>query len=290
MVLWRTNLDIHICNLPEFRGFDKLLKLVRKGEKEPTDLKVVYQLALDVDDKETENKTGKQCFTSAFSIEVETRSEELYKLIHPRLNASMAMHAMRVRNMNGFELYRLTSQKLDLVNNLLHWALKDDLRAFGYERAKNLGEVKNIVFRLEHFRLDYEDKLCSEIPDDELRFIIWRVMDDQTNRDAIAAGHDPIETKYATVVDLILGNVKLAEDREILMSRRRKLDKGGDVEMPQMYALATDTSSGEEAPQTPDEDLQCYGEDDWWSYMLNAFKGKGKKGGTKGLAEGIKRV
>ena len=122
MILWRTNHDIHICNLHELRGFDKLIKLVRKGEKELTDLKIVYQLALDVDDKEKENKTGKQLFTSAFSIEVETRSEELYKFIHPRLNASLAMHAVRVRNMNGFELCRLTSQKLDPVNHLLPWA------------------------------------------------------------------------------------------------------------------------------------------------------------------------
>ena len=102
-------------------------------------MQIVDQLALDVDDKEEKDKTGNKYLTSAFSAEVVHRADELYRFIYPRLNAALAMNAMRIRDLNRFELYRFTSQNMDPINKSLPWALKDDWRACGMSARRTWG-------------------------------------------------------------------------------------------------------------------------------------------------------
>ena len=106
--------------------------------------------------------------------------------------------------MNGFELYRMVSQKMDGVNKQTPAVMLAELRGMQRDRSKTFKDTKKLIETLDRFKDDYEDKIGEQIDESELTRILWQVMDDKSHEVLIAAGHEQYESAYEVVTVFVL--------------------------------------------------------------------------------------
>ena len=184
---WRTNLDLHLENFEGYAGFGELLKKVRLHDEENISLEKVDQMAHEVDEKREKDGLEK-FFNKTFVTDARARGEEIFKYIHPKLNVSLTAAATRVLAKNGFELYRLISQKFDPKNKTKPMQILKSLRLMTGDRCKNLLETRAMIDRLDNVKREYEDKLGEEIDDSELVLVLWATMDEKTHEKVSNSG------------------------------------------------------------------------------------------------------
>ena len=297
---WRKKLDLHLENFVEFKGFKQLLARVRNYDLDPNEMDPTTKDELNKNGKpetgiqihmvcsfaelvrKEELDTTKRNLFENFAAEVHQRADELYRFLHAILSKKMIMHASRIKDLNGFELYRLVSQKMDPCNRHTTGLMLREVRAMQGDRAKNIKETVKIIQKLEVWRDEYVDKVGKSPDPEEMSLVLWQTMDDKTHDSCINKGFEQFDTTYEEVTRFVLTQVRKGEEREVLR-RPANRDKDGDV---QMFNLAkqdaenpSDDSEGKGSGEYDEEDWE------WYHNILDAFKGKGgwkDKGAGKG--------
>ena len=153
------------------------------------------------------------------------KARDLYTYLMLRLNATVANLVQLVPEDNGFEVYRIISQEMDVISENTGFQLQREIRNMAGTFNKKMEATRAFIVELDKKAAEYFQKTAKRIDDKTMAFTLWESLDEDTMDYAEKKDFDRESLSYRQIKELVNTRFRKKLSRRAVQvggGRRRK--------------------------------------------------------------------